>query len=66
MGCGAWKNPRKHVAQIFKDVLNECDGVILNYFFAIMNTNDDSYIVRDHNKDNISTFDIFSEVFQSK
>jgi uncharacterized protein (TIGR02452 family) len=65
LGCGAWKNPRKHVAEIFKEVLDEYDGVVLNYFFAIMNTNEDNYIVRDHDKGVEKTIDIFTEVFRS-
>ena len=63
LGGGAWFTPRKHLAEVFKDVLEECDGIILNYYFAIMTTNSDSYIIKDHNKDNIATIDIFTEVF---
>ena len=63
MGCGAFLCPRKHVSQIFKEVLDECDGVVLNYYFAIMTTTDDNYIIKDHNKDNVPTIDIFTEVF---
>ena len=63
MGCGAFLCPIKHVANIFKEVLEELDGVILNYFFAIMTTDSDSYIIKDHNKDNIPTIDIFTDVF---
>jgi len=37
MGCGAWKNPPRHVAEIFKRVLAKHDGVIRNYYFAILN-----------------------------
>lgn len=51
MGCGELKNPIKHVAEIFKEVLDECDGVILNYYFAIVDTTNDSI------------FEIFSKVF---
>jgi uncharacterized protein (TIGR02452 family) len=61
MGCGAWKNPSKHVAEIFKDVLKECDGVILNYYFAIIETKDD--IDFDIDIDNHSNLDIFTSVF---
>lgn len=63
LGCGAWKNPPKHVAQIFKEVLNNYDGCILNYYFAIMNTTDENYIVRNHNKDSRQNIDIFKDVF---
>lgn len=65
LGCGAWKNPPKHVAQIFKEVLNTYDGAILNYYFAILSTTDDNYIVRNHNKDKRKTVDIFKEVFDN-
>lgn len=47
LGCGAWKNPPHHVAKIFKEVLDECDGLGLTYVFAILNTN---------NKKTIETF----------
>ena len=50
LGCGAWKNPPHHVAQIFKEVLDECDGLILTYVFAILSTN------------NKRTIDIFSKI----
>ena len=60
IGCGVWGSPRKHVAEIFKEVLEELDGFVLNYYFAIMTTNDDN---TDHNKDKIPTIDIFTEVF---
>lgn len=63
LGCGAWKNPAKHVAQIFKEVLNNYDGVILNYYFAILNTTNENYIIRNHNKDSRKNIDIFEEVF---
>jgi len=63
MGCGAWRNPIKHVALIFKEILQEYDGVILNYYFAIMNTTDENYIIRNHNKDTRKTIEIFQEVF---
>jgi len=60
IGCGVWGSPIKHVSEIFKEVLEEFDGVVLNYYFAIMTTNDDN---TDHNKDKIPTIDIFTEVF---
>lgn len=60
MGCGAWCNPVKHVAQIFKCVLDECDGVILNYYFAILNARDD---FGTEYKSRRPTVEIFAEVF---
>ena len=62
MGCGAWKNPIRHVAKVFKEVLKEYDGLVLNYVFSIMTTTDDNYIIRDHDQDKHSSFDIFSQV----
>jgi len=53
MGCGAWKNPPRHVAEIFKRVLAKHDGVIRNYYFAILNAGYD----RENN------LDIFREAF---
>jgi uncharacterized protein (TIGR02452 family) len=63
LGCGAWRNPSKHVAQIMKEVLGDYDGCVPNFYFAIMNTTDENYIVRNHNKDPIKTIDIFKAVF---
>lgn len=64
LGCGAWRNPIKHVAQIFREVLKELDGSILNFYFAIMTTKDDNYIVRNYNNYiNKKTIDIFKDVF---
>ncbi len=62
MGCGAWRNPIRHVAEIFKEVLQECDGVIKNYVFAILTTNENTYIIRDHGRAT-KTIDIFKSVF---
>ena len=63
LGGGAWLTPRKHLAEVFKEVLEECDGVVLNYYFAIMTTDGDSYIVKDHNKGDKPSIDYFTEVF---
>lgn len=59
LGCGAWKNPAKHVAEIFKEVLQ------YNYIFAIMTTDDDNYIVRNHNKNPQTNIEIFLDVFNT-
>ena len=58
LGCGAWRNPIEHVAEIFREVLQKLDGVLLNFYFAIMTTNT--------NKDNKKTIDIFKDVFNHK
>jgi uncharacterized protein (TIGR02452 family) len=55
LGCGAWRNPITHVAQIFKEVLDKYDGVVLNYYFAIMSTPNDK----------IKTIDVFKNVLNN-
>ena len=50
LGCGAWRNPIEHVAEIFREVLQKLDGTLLNFYFAIMTTNN-------------KTIDIFKDVF---
>ena len=37
-GCGGYKNPPKHVAELFKEVINEYDGVFRNVYFAVKDT----------------------------
>ena len=65
MGCGAWRNPPRHVAEIFKTVLDAYTGVVPNHVFAILTTSGESYIVKDHRKDaHKSTCDIFREVLK--
>ncbi len=51
LGCGAWRNPIEHVAEIFRDGLQKFDGTLLNFYFAIMTTNSNK------------TIDIFKNVF---
>ena len=63
LGCGAWRNPIKHVAEIFKEVLEEYDGVILNYYFAIMTCTSGSYIVKNYDISDMTTIEIFKSVF---
>lgn len=62
MGCGAWRNPSYHVAEIMKRVLAKYDGMIKNHIFAILKMNGDNYIVKDHEK-GLDNYDIFTEVF---
>lgn len=66
MGCGAWRNPAKHVAEIFKSVLDTYEGMVPYVVFAILSTSDDKYIVRQRNREGtgrISTCEIFEDVF---
>jgi uncharacterized protein (TIGR02452 family) len=64
LGCGAWGNPSKHVAEIFKDILREYDGTMLNFYFAIMTTSKDNYIIRNHTEGKQKTVDVFQDVFE--
>jgi uncharacterized protein (TIGR02452 family) len=54
LGCGAWKNPPHHVAEIFRNVLHKHDGAIQHAVFAIIKSQ--------HGETN---FDIFSSVFHN-
>lgn len=66
LGCGAWRNPIKHVAEIFRDLLcGELDGLVANYYFAILTTDERNMIMRNHSKINstVKTIDIFKTVF---
>ncbi len=62
MGCGAWRNPSYHVAEIMKRVLAKYDGMMLNNVFAILKMSGDNYITRDHTN-NTDNYDIFTKVF---
>lgn len=57
-----WRNPCVDVAQIFKQVLDEYQGVFSKLYFAILKNAGDTYLVKNHNvqKDN---YDIFKEIF---
>lgn len=37
-GCGGYRNPPKHVAEIFRELLNEYYGVFRDIYFAIKDT----------------------------
>ena len=64
LGCGAWKNPPKYVAEIFKEVLEEYDGYVENYVFAILNTRSDTQVVRNFETEGrLPTCEVFKKVF---
>lgn len=64
LGCGAWRNPPKYVAEIFKEVLEECDGYVENYVFAILNTRNDQQVVRNFETEGrLPTCEIFKKIF---
>lgn len=65
LGCGAWRNPPKHVAEIFKSVLEAYEGMVpYRVVFAILSTPDDAYIVRQRMDGRKSTCDVFQDVFR--
>lgn len=39
LGCGVWGCPPKHVANIFKEVIKEYDGVFSDIIFAVLGAN---------------------------
>lgn len=60
LGCGAWANPPEHVAEIFKEVLQEWDGCFRVVIFAILDTTGDNYIGRRNNN-----FFVFNSVIHA-
>lgn len=58
-GCGAFNNPTKHVADIFRDLSNKYTGFIKNIVFAVINGN-----LNEKRKDSTeSTYSIFQRAF---
>lgn len=59
------KNSPEYVAEIFTEILYEFDGIV-NYYFAIMTTNNDNYIIINHDKANIKTINILIKKLKNK
>lgn len=57
LGCGAFRNPPKHTAELFKEIIKEREftGVFRQIYFAIK---------EDHNSRGIGNFTPFKEVFR--
>lgn len=67
LGCGAWRNPPKHVAEIFKSVLEAYEGMVpYRVVFAILSTPDDNNIVRRRMDGRKTTCDVFQDVFSKE
>ena len=66
LGCGAWRNPAPHVAEVFSGVLGEPEfrGRFAQVVFAILKPVADMYIIKPDRtlRDN---FDVFAEVFRA-
>ena len=58
LGCGAFRNPPKHVAELFKEVINESEfkNIFRRVYFVIK---------EDHNSRGCGTFEPFKDVFGS-
>ena len=55
-GCGAWRCPPAHVAEVFRDVLQECRGAFRVVTFAILRTPASG-------ERSTGNFDVFSNLF---
>jgi uncharacterized protein (TIGR02452 family) len=64
LGCGAWKCPARHTAQIFADALRRWDGVFERVTFAVKKMPRDTYIVRPEIRE-VDNHDVFASVFAS-
>lgn len=63
MGCGAWRNPPRHVAAIMKDELRRISASSLACVtIACLEVDPKSYIVRDRTR-TTSNFEVFRDVF---
>lgn len=60
LGCGAWRSPASEVATVFKEVLQEWATAFTKIVFAILETDMDTYIVR--NRDQTSNYTAFCDV----
>lgn len=55
LGCGAYRNPPEHIAQLFKEVIQEYEGCFEHIYFAIF---DDHNANKKHNpQGNIAPFE---------
>jgi uncharacterized protein (TIGR02452 family) len=65
MGCGAWKNPNKHVAEIFKNVLEEQEfKCVFQYItLAIKKFNGHNQYITIHRDKFEDNYDVFAHYF---
>jgi uncharacterized protein (TIGR02452 family) len=65
LGCGAWRNPPEHVAELFKEVLEEYDGLFKKIVFACLHAGESGIITPDSSKMRSgppSNYEIFKHV----
>lgn len=65
LGCGAWRNPPRDVARIFKEVLQKVHGCFRLVVFAILPNTQKGYIIKNHDANEHTIFNVFNEVFTS-
>jgi hypothetical protein len=68
MGCGAWKCPPDHVAEIIAGVVARCaaNGAFRRVDFAVLRATADGYSTKDHRTKadgRLDNFDEFVRVF---
>lgn len=59
LGCGAWRSPPEHVAEIFQEICNEFDGMFKFVIFAVLRGAGDN--VKTNFR--IDNYDIFTRYF---
>jgi uncharacterized protein (TIGR02452 family) len=62
LGCGAWRNPPQHVAQLFKEVLLKWTGRFKKIVFACLEVGEGGAIVKNR-RSGPTNFEVFSECF---
>lgn len=62
LGCGAWKCPPEHVAQIFKEEIDNNSGAFAFVAFACLDVNTESYIVQ--NRGQVSNYTEFIKIMK--
>jgi uncharacterized protein (TIGR02452 family) len=62
LGCGAWRNPPEHVAEIFKEVLIKYRGMFKKIVFACLNFGEGGYVRGGAGAGRVSNFDVFTRV----
>jgi len=65
LGCGAWKNPPKDVAEVFKEICVKYDGLFKEVVFAILPKGEIQLFAPNEKDNRGCNLDIFSEIFSS-
>jgi uncharacterized protein (TIGR02452 family) len=65
LGCGAWRNPAKDVAQTFKRVISENRGTFKEIVFAIMRTPETTTRYHSYGSRDTENYAVFKEVLEA-